>query len=412
MGTLDIPIPLRAYPSPPRLVSQTAEPTFPATNPPTTIPQALQWNYRLELARPTVAQDDLHLSILGNGATVDRTVGSEQADALFDALATFQDFQARYLTNATAVILDPKTTSAPPWLNSIVLLVQDVANAWQPETEEPASMDALQSAAAVPAPFTWDFILQVRDESTPNVLTLTWTDTGTPVWPTINQVNGVVSGSNPNECTYTLQPPEPPVDVLTLVWSGLSVITIQSLSAAAWIERNETLIAGQATNPDFVYGTQTVTFHDPLVPLLQVATKLPIPNTTSLTDAVDQLVAGIMQPLLPESQVGWSLEAGYTFVLVSGQPSGQPLQTRLPVFLVKTALTTAASAPNPPPETMQQFQSELIAALKNWHTNFHPSDTNASLLFEVTLFTSNGQQPLARLLDIEAPISGVSWWAS
>jgi hypothetical protein len=428
MGTLDIPIPLRAYPLPPRLISQIAQTTNPT---PTTIPQALEWNYNLQLARPLIAQDDLHLTILGNGQTLNRTVGTEQGTNLFNALASFQDFQTRYFLQAIPAIL-ANTSPAANWLGDIVSLVQAVATAWQPQAEEETVTTDAPSTTS-PAPFEWAFILQVEHETeAPNTLILTWN--GDPAvtfsWPTmyippavagepITEVSGVpVPGSTPPQCTYTLLPAEPPVEVINIVWSALSVITVQSLSAAAWIERNETLIEGQPTNPEFVYSTQTVSFQDPLVPLLQVPTRLLIANTKSPVDAVNQLVTQIMQPLTPTSQVGWSLEAGYSFVLVASTPGQLPtpgeLATRLPVFLVKTAITTASSAPAPPPivQTMQDFESALVAALNTWHANFHPSDSNASLLFEVTLFASGTQQPLARLLDIEIPISGASWWAS
>jgi hypothetical protein len=128
---------------------------------------------------------------------------------------------------------------------------------------------------------------------------------------------------------------------------------------------------------------------------------------------VNQLVTQVMQPLTPVSQVGWSLEADYSFVLVSATP-GTELATRLPVFRVRTAITTADCAPTTLPnvETVQDFESALLAALKAWHENTHPSDTNASLLFEVILFASATQQPIARLLQVEIPIGGPSWWGA
>lgn len=411
MGALDIPIPLRAYPSPPSLISQLAQPRFPApTNPPTTIPEALQWNYVLQLARPLVAQDDVHLSVLANGAKVERTVGTELGNNLFSALAAFQDFQTRYLQPAiTAIQTGTTVEPAKTWLGDIVTLVQAVATAWQPVGEKAQPQAVADTPVANPAPTTWDYTLQVPDETKP-VITLTWNDAGTtPIWPTINEIAGVpVANSNPPECTYTFTTLP---DVLKLVWSALSVITVQNLSTAAWIERNESLVQGQTTNPAFVYGTQTVSFKDPLVPLLSIPTTLKLLNTTSVTDAVTQFINQVMQPLTPASEVGWGLEAGYRFLLV-GTPGPQSLNSRLPVFLVRTELTTATPPATPPPESLQNFGTELIAALKGWHQNFHPSDTNASLLFELTLFASGTQQSIARLLDVEVPISGPGWWTS
>jgi hypothetical protein len=427
-GTLDIPIPLRAYPSPPRLLSQIDQ----ATNPsPTTIQQALQWNYNLQLAWPLVAQDEIHLSILGNGQTLERTVGTKQGNNLFNALASFRDFQTRFFPQAIPAILT-NISSATTWLGHIVSLVQTVAASWQPEREKStAKTDSPSTESATPAPFEWKFILQVQQESEfPNTLALIWKGdpTGMIPWPTmhippavaggpITEVNGVLvpasSPPGPPSRTYTLIPPEPLVDVINIVWSELSVITVQSLSAAAWIERNKTLIPNQPTNPDFVYSTQTVSFQNPLVPLLQAPTNLTIANTTSLADAMNQLVTQIMQPLTPVSQVGLRLDAEYSFVLVSSTP-GTELTSRLPVFLVNAAITTAdsSSAPSPNVETVRDFESGLLAALKTWHMNVRPTDTSASFFFEVTLFAAGTQQPIARMLQIEIPISGPGWWGT
>ncbi len=128
---------------------------------------------------------------------------------------------------------------------------------------------------------------------------------------------------------------------------------------------------------------------------------------------MNQLVTQIMQPLTPVSQVGLRLDAEYSFVLVSSTP-GTELTSRLPVFLVNAAITTAdsASAPSPSVETVRDFESGLLAALKTWHMNVLPSDTSASFFFEVTLFAAGTQQPIARMLQIEIPISGPSWWGT
>lgn len=406
MGRLEIPIPLRAYPSPPHLVRQTAEPMF--ANP-VTITEALKWSYQLNLVPPSVAQDDIHIVILGNGANLDDSeTAKAQDDPLFAPLARFQDFQINYLSTATDAIM--QATTPPTWLSSVVSLVQEVAEAWQPKTEEQLAAENLAAASTVPAPFTWEFILQAKDART---LILQWNGSipSQISWPVMQieiagkspqRVTGApVSESNPPQCEYDLPSV---IDNLTLVWDDLPVIIYQSLSAAAWIERNEILT--RQTNPTFVYSTQTVSFHDPVVPLLQ-APSLALKDTQTVKDAVNQLVTQIMQPVTPETQVGCSLEAGYSFILVSS--ASNQLTTRLPILLANTTISTAASLP-PGAETMQDFEDVLANALVIWHTNFHPSDLQSSLLFKVSLFASGNQQPLARLLQIEVPISGSAWW--
>lgn len=72
---------------------------------------------------------------------------------------------------------------------------------------------------------------------------------------------------------------------------------------------------------------------------------------------------------------------------------------------------STAEAPAAGVETPQQLASALQGALKSWYGDFHPSDEGASLAFALTVFAANSQQPLARLFDIEAPISGPGWWS-
>jgi hypothetical protein len=408
MGELDIPIPLRAYPLPPRLVHQ----GITSNSAPATIGDALQFSYDLTLARPVVAQDDLHLRIEFNGAQPTALNAAAAPDPLFAALANFQAFQAQYLPTATDAIIK-NSASAEQWLTDITNLVKAVADAWSSESESLSAASEFDAPPPVPAPFTWDFMLRVPDEfNNPNVLYLSTDESDANVWCLIEGVAGEDDTPiTPYKYTkkYTL-PNTANLYEPTMSWQNLAIITNQSISAEAWIERNETLKSGEATNPAFVYTTATVTFPSPVIPLVEASNKITL-TSTSVSDAVNQLVTQIMQPTTPPTQVGWSLQANYNFVLVAGN-SGQQLTTVLPVFLVKTAVSTAATLPLPPPtvETAQDLITALEGALASWYGDFHPSDTNASLLFAVTLFAANSQQPLARLLDIETPISGPGWW--
>jgi hypothetical protein len=410
MGQLDIPIPLRAYPSPPRLVRQAA---VASVGSPTNITDALLANYQLALARPLVAQDDLHLSIEFNRAAAGLKGAADAGGQLFAALANFQTFQAQHLQTATDAITR-NGAAAGQWLADIVQLVQAVADAWQAVPASPQVLASEVDEPPIPAPYTWDFMLQVPDESNPSVMMLTWTGDGAPpadAWPTIETASGQTT-QQPNVMKYTL-PGGANLDEPTLTWAGLSVITVQSVSASAWIVRNETLAGcgGQTqpleTNPAFVYSTGTVTFASPVIPLLEVGGTLTI-QASSVDDAVNQLVTQVMTPTSPASQVGWGLQVEYAFLLVTGQ-SGQ-LQTKLPVFLARTDVSTAET-PAAGVETPQQIVSALQGALKSWYGDFHPSDEGASLAFALTVFAANSQQPLARLFDIEAPISGPGWWS-
>jgi hypothetical protein len=327
----------------------------------------------------------------------------------------FQDFQARYLPAAVAAI---EGSGSAGWPAAIAARVQAVANVWPVRDGGPVQVDTAFSDPAPetpPAAFAWRFRLRL-DQDTANTLWLMWEgqDPADPApanpWPTINGVSASGSG---NERSYTL--PAEDFAQPTLCWPNLSVVTTQEINATAQILRNDELAncpdssqKGWSTNPALVYYSPSVAFADPVVPLLQVPEKITIANSTSVTDAVDKLMAAVIQPLTPSAQVGITLEAGYAFVLVTGSAQQGSLETELPVYLVKTTLTTEGTTPSP---ALQAFEAELIAALKKWYTDFNPSALTPLLHFKVTLFSSAGQQPLLRVLDVEAPISGPGWWA-
>jgi hypothetical protein len=413
MGSLDIPIPLRAYPTPPRLISQAAT----ATNPtPSTIEDALKINYDLTIARPQVAQDDLHIALEFNGAQLQQSFQAADVDPFFAALANFQSFQTEYMPIATQIITGKISSSLAQkqqWLADIAEEVQTVADAWKSKSgTQPLFESAAEDYSSLPKPFQWNFMLQVQDEqANPLVVLLNWAGDGPPSFPLINNVQGQSVKATPGyQFTNQYALPVDSDDTLILSWQGLPLITNQSISTEAWIERNETLSgssSGNTTNPDFVYTTSVVTFTSPVIPLVEVPGTITL-TASNVNDAVSQLVTQAMQPAVPATQVGWSLQVDYSFVLVS-QPgnAAQQLKTRLPVFLVKTAVGTGSN-PAAPVQTPDTLIKEITDALVSWHQDFHPSDNNASVLFALTLFAANSQQSIARLLDIESPTNG--WW--
>ncbi len=407
MGELDIPVPLRGYPSPPRLVEQSIAA---AHDPPASLTRSVEASYTLTLASPSAAQDDVHLSLLFNGAALDRSEPGPAPDApLLAPLARFNDFQERYGETAVAAI-EAGAASAKQWLRDIVALARDVAAAWRGESQGESSDPVTGPApAGSPAPFTWDFVLRVPDRRRPNELLLRWNGTGTAPdasWPAIEGAGGTPAPGGARAYTLgaTANVAKP-----RLVWPDLSVVTNQRISAAAWIVRNESLAgwsdSQRTTDPSLVYRGPATSFEGPAVPRLEVPGGLTI-QSTSLTDGVSQLVTQVLQPSAPDAQVGFGVDVRYSFATGPGEE--QP-RTELPVFRGRGEVTTAASPP-PGVETPQQLATGIEEALATWHRELGPSDEDAAVLFSVTLFAAGGDHPLARLPDVELPVSQPGWW--
>jgi hypothetical protein len=356
----------------------------------------------------------MHITLGFNGATVDRHVEQRAGGKLFDALGRFASFQAENLATAMTAILSGGS-DASSWLAAVVDRVQDVATAWATPAQPKAELDAIDPTL-LPAPFRWDFVLQVPDESQPGDVLLRWDRDGSApasAWPTIEGVHGTPT-QQPNEYAYTLggsgdtsQP--------TLAWPGLQVIANQSISAYSWIVRNETLagcggkMQSRETNPGLIYSTATVSFGNPVVPLLEVADTLTI-TEASLGAALNDLFNQVLPSATPPTQIGVGIEVGYELNLVEG-PSGQRLRTQLPVFLVQDEIGNAGSAQEGV-HTPSQFVAALRAALTKWYADFTPAIESAALRFTLTVFAAGSRQPLARLQDVEAPVSGASWWTT
>jgi hypothetical protein len=397
MGDLDVPVPLHAYPPRAQLVEQSIGA---AHDPPATLSQAVEASYALTLARPSAAQDDLHISILLNGAPPEHDEREPLRGApLLAPLARLLDFQTRYAKTA-ATAIRAGAPDAAQWARAVVALLEEVTAAW-----------GTQGSTAETGTSTCDFVLRVPDQTKPNRLLLWRTGTNLtpdPGWPTIEGMEGAPAPDG--AMAYTLGSSADGAQP-TLVWTDLSVLTNQSISATARIVRNDCLAGGgrshrpRTTNPSLVYRGPAVAFPAPAVPGLEVPGRLTI-RSTSLGDAVTQLVTGVMQPSAPEAQVDWDLQVAYSFAPASGE--GQP-RSEVPVLRVRTSVTTAATPP-PDVRTPAQYAAAIEEALADWHRDLAPSGEGAAVRFAVTLFATGGDRPLVRLPDVEAPVAQPGWW--
>jgi len=407
LGTLDVPIALRAHPAPPRLVSQAV--TADHETPPT-LASSVAATYTLTVGTPAAAQDTLHLSLLLNGA-VDETPcpAAGGAHPLFAPLAAFESFRAGgHLELARAAIVKKVPGAAERWLGALLTLVQDVAAAWPRDAEPPPRATEATPAAC--------FALQVPDEGKP-ALVVTWTgDAAAPPadagWPEIAGANPTTVDPLTRSYAFGALPEE-----VALRWRGLSVVTHQRISAAARIVRNETLggacegAPGKRTaNPGLVYRTPAVTFEDPVMPLLEVTNTITV-DSASLADALDQIVGGVMRPVDPPAQAGWSIEASYASTLAGGDQDSTPVETRLPILLASAAVTTAAEPP-PGVDTTSTLSARLTGQIATWHEERSLAPGDARLVFSITLFADGGDQPILRVADVEAPVGPDGWWPS
>ena len=412
LGKVDIPIPRRRYPVAPWLVRQTYVSTHGA---PVTIAEALERTYEVKVSRPTAAEDDLHLSIAFNEAPTGSAALVRQGGNLFDALVRFR---VQYPRIDLTAITEHQAT-ARQWVHDLVELVQGVTSAWPPEAGHGnAAVGPDTSGGEVPASNPWEFMLQVRHQDEPNRLLLTWNGSVEPrdqVWPKIENVTGTPT-TQPIAREYTL-PSSATFTELRLSWEALPVVTIRSASTLALIVRNENLTgcgigaADRRTNQDFVSRTSTVSFAVTTMPTLEVSQRITV-REDSVREAVESVLEQITQPPGvggPVTTVPVVIGVDYASVPASGSPGHR---MRRPVLSDEREGITAADPPQPGCRTVTQLTDTLEKELVAWHDDARPSDNDASLIFELTVFATEAGQALVRLNDIETTISGPGWWKS
>jgi hypothetical protein len=431
-GTPSIPVPLPFLPQAPSLVVQTASAHNAApvgTSIGDEIRNALEWDYTVTLAASQLAaQDELHFTITYNVANERlRSTGATPIDALFDALATFQENNPLAAADVQAILTEAygsgvtfsTSSSAQQVIQGFLGRAQAISQAW-------SNIWTQRVTAAASDELEDEFYFEYTFDKTTTTLTLSLfgrSVSGTPgapsQWPASIQFG--LGGPQ------TIQDPKPAdngyytVDVLTIAlgstslkqffssiivnWQAFELLgspAIQSATFEAWVIRNANLSpTGAAVNPDFKYESQHARFGTAAIPIIEL-NSLPaiVPSTLKLSEVLQQILAplnsGGQSPII-------NLECSYVYELVADS-SGLGPSVSWPVFELM-----AVQVPND--------VTPLVDQITAWHTlTTPPAGKSASLNIALTLFSTVGgsQMPVVEIHDIPIDVSAVppSWWQS
>ena len=244
------------------------------------------------------------------------------------------------------------------------------------------------------------------DENRPGDVVVTRPADAAAPWPTIDGAQPTKEDAD--RATYTLT--RQATDALELAWPGLDVLARQSAGAAAHVERNADFGA-RAANEAFVYVTPTVKLASAMMPLLEIATPVSRPSSTSLETALANLYADILARAASRAGNGiLEQHIGYEYALGEGE---HPLTGRVPVFLANARLSTAGT----PPADFERpgdLAQRLAAELARWQARFQPTDDHANLASTLTIFATitDRRLPLARFERIQIPVppGDPVWW--
>jgi hypothetical protein len=291
IGQVEIPVPLRAYPALPTLLSQSGG----FASPPASVADLRLWVYQLEFRHDRAAQDTDYFTVAFNQQPKD-TLGNGGYD-LAQALARFASVYPQVQQDLTLLpTLAPGATSTIASLAIAALceLVVDVATGWS--TWWPQLSEDNDAASDVPgpptagdtgAPTTTRFRVDVAPDSNGNLSEVTLTAAAqTPphadvLWPNLDVRVGdtwqpLTAQSRPagaRQQVFTYRGPSVQASSVS-TWRArftLDLVQQQNAWASVTATRNQDLLPGTSTptNPAFVYQTPEIGFPDQLVPLLE-----------------------------------------------------------------------------------------------------------------------------------------------
>lgn len=442
LGTPVTPVPLRAYPELPALVSQVAEP-----NPdPKTPAEALLWTYVFTYAHQSAAQDQIRIEIEFNRRPTAARLELTD-DTLFAKLAQYAAASDTLwpilgtLEHAEGPGSDPVLANA---LASYATLAADVAAAWsawwgigtcEPTVAQsgkrraahvglvPPTRRATPGADGAPkasAPHEfYHYLATLNAELIDGTdiytsLTLKRLDAdGDVAWPAIAVIredgrilplSPPVATGEPGDATkiysFPLNDPLDHVPAFTRLgfrWSipQLHIATYQNAASAVSVIRNAHLLgAGAAeTCTAFVYSTRQLGFPEPLVPLITVSDHLSIGTWTDdpATNPLNALFDILFDHDPADRDIAVAILYGYT--LVASDP---PLEVYEPLGL------------RPRFRFGTDTVSSIIAAVDDWRQRVLPTTKGAILRFQISLYSSNDpalDRPLVELQFIVSPIA-------
>lgn len=183
-----------------------------------------------------------------------------------------------------------------------------------------------------------------------------------------------------------------------VVLPQLNILQRQDAMTSVHLTRNENLIPGKKTSPDFVYTTGDLSFSNPYLPTINSYQEIEIADLPenkgkgTRRSLFDQLKV-LMDTLLLENTepvLRFQMSSNYSYTINEGLPS-----ILLPVImqpLVRIDLATG----------LDKMLQDWADAISGWLTSNKPNTRNGSLKFDLVIFSNLTEQPypLLRLTSL------------
>ncbi|MGA7937181.1 MAG: hypothetical protein WCA35_26760, partial [Kovacikia sp.] len=403
MGDVTIPVPLRSYPMPPSLVLQRAEPDPDSLQDPQKI---REWQYTYVYEHLDVAQDAI-VSTVRYNAPPPETTDTDNVTTPPTLFTTLVDFALKYpqllpdLQTLTRPSPNAKVTHAA--ISAFETLVGRVADAWK-RWQLVAETHRVQSGDAY-------YVVNEAIDGDIKTVAINREDAQIPFPTAIVPGYALQStASTANTQTYSFQKKSPedaardpvfgesaiPDRILSI--PDLDIIQQQSAWGAIWLTRNQQLLPSRTTNPLFVYQTPIVRFRNSAIPLLvnahrwdiailDIVSNRPVTRTEPISRPLADHLSTLFATLLPQQSgkpYDLRITCRYAFALAVAPNDQDTLLSTLPVLL---GPRVSIPANQDPMRATNDLRSRLNDDIKQWLSDTRPNNTNALLIFSVSIFT-------------------------
>lgn len=400
-----VPIPMRAYPDVPILLSQSATSSIEKPK----LEETKLWAFTLSYAHLHAPQDVLHLAIETNIEEATSKGKRESTGDLVDELAAYAAVADDLWAQLSELVLpDVSATSrAAKAAATFSEFVTRITPKWD---EMWRSTDGTRAARTTPNA-RWRYELRSEFKSDAagavslNSMVMTAVDTATPSeasWPllSIQGMDGVPidlgqgqQGQNDKTRIYAL-PAKASVPsgrlAITLSWRSIDVLVDRNARASIHVERNADLLAGETTAQAFIYRTPTIRASNAVTPTL-TWTDLPSLSLnkdlpTTLAGLFSDVFAETNDPAISVADLTITMDVSYAFPLTT-TPGGD--ESRLYSTLPAVFFPSLLFKPTSPSERVDT--SGIIASeLAQWLGRHNPPTAGGRWLLSFTVRHPNG----------------------
>lgn len=424
LGQVDVPVPLREYPTPPRLLAQTAEP---ADLKGRSLGAAKQWDYAASFEVDLAAQDVVELNVGFNWTPAELGTQTEGAD-LFRALAGFAVNQAEIEADLAELLLPAAklTTSSPEGkraksaVAALATIAEGLAAKWGPiDPDPPPAPGEEPLVPTLELKFTLGSRVSTGPQGAQVIEALVLTREGGTAWgpeglePLLGYVNeeGALVMLTPvepdphSERTQLEYEPEEPLAafgraVFAVGYRKLDALGTQSARTSLAIARNAELLPGVHTDPAFVYRTPETHFPDVAMPALVHTDPIQIGSgsVSGLAAAVASLFSQLLAGGGAAAQTMHELTVRFGYRLTPSGEGEEPLTVLSPVVF-RPLFPYDASVP-----------ADLALAVQEWQRQ-HPAppDADSILSLELTVISDTlpeSRHALLNLTRLDYPLVG------